>query len=655
MLRFGFLDDRDWGGQGIGDWEEEKIAAEQLVAYVNQLEPLPRMLVICGDLVHNMPAGTETKYTNVKWCEEQRVDFAKAFGGLRPEIPLVVLPGNHDVGNAPTVESLAAYTSCFGDDYFAYWLGGVRCIVLNTQLFSDSTLAQDMQAQQELWFLAILEEVREKQPKHVLIFQHIPWFIDAEDEPRGYFNIPCVTRSKWLQAIASVVDADGRPLTRAVFCGHFHNNVLSHFGAEGSGGKHKVESIITSSIGRQIARAESAKNQDLGIRSEFKPGCRLVQVGEEGIRHEYVELADHGLPNPEHPRFPELWNDLVHGRPGEYTARKGEMASAESLERIRSTFLNPKLASRLRKLARNTQHQREARPLRKVLVILGPPGCGKGSHAPPIAEALHQPYVSSGQAIRDYMVRASGDDASDEHSEAVLGSPKVHRPSLLTVASQANTTRVRDLVKKGMRAPDEYAVRALRERIEHEDCANGFVLDGFPRSRDQCEKLDELLKDAGCKIWKVLQIVVNNKELLQQRLTGRWVHPHSKKPYHVQHNPPASFVAAGGWGVATPSVENMRDDHDGLALIQREDDSPAAVERQLDEYHGAIFDIVEYYQQKCDFDVLSKSTQDLREMHETVEHQDNLMAQAQGNRLLVQIDGTGDIKTVGARVWNQIH
>ena len=108
--QFGFLDDRDWGGTGTGDWEEERIAADALVAYANSLSPAPRMLVVCGDLVHNMPQGTDTKYTNPKWAQAQRDDFTAVFAKLKPEIAMVVLPGNHDVGNAPTAASVHGYT-----------------------------------------------------------------------------------------------------------------------------------------------------------------------------------------------------------------------------------------------------------------------------------------------------------------------------------------------------------------------------------------------------------------------------------------------------------------------------------------------------------------------------------------------------------------
>ena len=168
--QFGFLDDRDWGGTGTGDWEEERMAADALVAYANSLSPVPRMLVVCGDLVHNMPQGTDTKYTNPKWAKAQRDDFTAVFSQLKPEIAMVVLPGNHDVGNAPTAASIAGYCSKFGDDYFAWWVGGVRCIALNTQLFSDSSLHPSAQAKQEAWLTRILGELAKSPTPKVCLY-----------------------------------------------------------------------------------------------------------------------------------------------------------------------------------------------------------------------------------------------------------------------------------------------------------------------------------------------------------------------------------------------------------------------------------------------------------------------------------------------------
>ena len=89
--QFGFLDDPDWGGAGTGNWQEERIAAEMLVERVNAMEPLPKMLVICGDLVHNMPESTNTKYTNPAFAKRQRDDFKEVFSKLNKDITLILI------------------------------------------------------------------------------------------------------------------------------------------------------------------------------------------------------------------------------------------------------------------------------------------------------------------------------------------------------------------------------------------------------------------------------------------------------------------------------------------------------------------------------------------------------------------------------------
>ena len=193
-------------------------------------------------------------------------------------------------------------------------------------------------------------------------------------------------------------------------------------------------------------------------------------------------------------------------------------------------------------------------------------------------------------------------------------------------------------------------------RVEQADCERGFVLDGFPRTREQCEQFDAMIESEGTKIWMVLQLEVSNKQVLTERLCGRWVHPVSRRSYHVQYNPPKSFVAAGGYGKATPSVETMLDDDDGTPLMQRLDNTPEAVATALAEYETKSAEVVAYYEKQCDYDVVSKSSESLHELQNSPRsHVKEVVAQAQARRVLVRVDGDGDLETVSARVWNQIH
>ena len=94
-------------------------------------------------------------------------------GRIDPSIPLVCVCGNHDVGNTPTPEYIDRYRRRFGDDYFSFWIRGVKCIVLNMQLYSDPSRAGDLLAEQNDWFEKELQDGRDA--RHILVFGHIPW------------------------------------------------------------------------------------------------------------------------------------------------------------------------------------------------------------------------------------------------------------------------------------------------------------------------------------------------------------------------------------------------------------------------------------------------------------------------------------------------
>jgi len=155
-----------------------------------------------------------------KLYEDQVRDYKEIMSRVNKSIPLVCLCGNHDVGNTPTLESIGNYTSNFGDDYFSFWVNGVKCIVLNLSLFSDSSGAEKYHEEQEKWLLNELQKSMNEKPTHLLIFQHQPWFLVDPGENDDYFNIPIQKRLKILKQLK---DAG----VRAVFAGHYHRNSIS--------------------------------------------------------------------------------------------------------------------------------------------------------------------------------------------------------------------------------------------------------------------------------------------------------------------------------------------------------------------------------------------------------------------------------------------
>ncbi|XP_015929761.2 serine/threonine-protein phosphatase CPPED1 [Parasteatoda tepidariorum] len=236
-------------------WEQEMELTRKAIVAVNNLSPKPRFFVVCGDLIHAMP-GTSLRLPQEK-------DFIRLFKELSPDIPLICVCGNHDVGNTPTPDSIQLYREKFGDDYFTFYCSGVMFIVINSQYFEDASLVPALAAEQESWLEAQLEEAKNGNYKHVIIFQHIPWFLENPDESKIYFNLLPEIRQKWLPKFR---DAN----VNAIFCGHWHGN---------SGGfYHNIELVVTSAIGAQLRGDKS--------------GFRIVTLGEDSVQHKYYDLDE---------------------------------------------------------------------------------------------------------------------------------------------------------------------------------------------------------------------------------------------------------------------------------------------------------------------------------------------------------------------------
>ena len=164
------------------------------------------------------------------------------------------------------------------------------------------------------------------------------------------------------------------------------------------------------------------------------------------------------------------------------------------------------------------------------IILLGPPGAGKGTQAQFIKESLGIPQISTGD-----MLRAAKDSGSE------LGN------------------RVKAVMDSGALVSDEIVIDLVKERIQQDDCASGFLFDGFPRTIPQAEAM----RDAGVEIDAVVEISVDDEELVQ-RITGRRWHPASGRVYHVIYNPPQE---AGKDDVSGEPLEQRDDDNEELSLI----------------------------------------------------------------------------------------
>ncbi len=237
---------------GNADMAQETANLEFAVATVNRLRPA--FVVVTGDLVNR--AGDDA----------QAAEYLRVLKKLDPAIPAYNVPGNHDVGNEPTPESLAAYTSRFGPDHYAFRLPGFVGIVIDSCLVHAPQKAPDAAAKQEQWLRAELREARADGTRHVVVFQHHPLFLKQADEADSYDVVPSQARRLFL----SLFHEAG---VRYVFSGHYHQNASARDG--------DLEVITTGPIGMPLRGAKS--------------GLRVVEVADASLTHRYYELGE--LPN----------------------------------------------------------------------------------------------------------------------------------------------------------------------------------------------------------------------------------------------------------------------------------------------------------------------------------------------------------------------
>ena len=151
-------------------WDREMELCQLSVQKVNSMDPQPAFFVVCGDMLDAFP----DQWPEIR--QRQENDFMEVFKDLK--VPLVCVCGNHDVGNRPTRDTIAKYRQSFGSDYFSFWKNGVHFIVLNSQLYEDSSRVPTLAEEQEAW----LNRELAKPAAHKVVFQHIPWFVQQPQE-----------------------------------------------------------------------------------------------------------------------------------------------------------------------------------------------------------------------------------------------------------------------------------------------------------------------------------------------------------------------------------------------------------------------------------------------------------------------------------------
>ncbi|KAF7119180.1 hypothetical protein CNMCM5793_008924 [Aspergillus hiratsukae] len=201
------------------------------------------------------------------------------------------------------------------------------------------------------------------------------------------------------------------------------------------------------------------------------------------------------------------------------------------------------------RLAGNSKPKSVAEQMR--IVLMGPPGAGKGTQAPRLKEKYCVCHLATGDMLRSQVAK-----------KTELGK------------------EAKKIMDQGGLVSDEIMVNMIKNELDtNNECKNGFILDGFPRTVAQAERLDDMLEARKQKLQHAIELQIDDA-LLVARITGRLIHPASGRSYHKIFNPPK---------------DDMKDDITGEPLIQRSDDNADTLKKRLATYHAQTAPVVEYY------------------------------------------------------------
>jgi len=191
------------------------------------------------------------------------------------------------------------------------------------------------------------------------------------------------------------------------------------------------------------------------------------------------------------------------------------------------------------------------------ILLIGPPGGGKGTQAKKISSKFNIPQISTGDMLREHVKKMSP-----------LG------------------IQAKEFMDSGELVPDKLILEMMKKKLSNEECKNGYILDGFPRTLPQAEGLDIILNEINSKLNKVIIIKVNDNVIVD-RMSGRRVHKNSGRIYHIKFNPPKN---------------DGLDDITNEPLSIRSDDKKETVKNRLEIYHDITKPLINYYSKK---DILS--------------------------------------------------
>jgi len=237
--QFGFFTAND-------DFSRETINFTRAIEAANRLRPA--FVIVSGDLTHRQGDSA------------QIAEYRRIAAMLDHSIPLYNVAGNHDLALPLSPQSVAAYRSTFGPDYYTFEQRGLLGVVINSSLFKEPALAPEEAAAQRRWLETTLADARAKR-RRVIVFQHHPWFLVRADEPEQYYNLPVEARHEALKLL-------GDAGAWYVFAGHYHRNALARDG--------DLEMVTTGPVGKPLGTDPS--------------GFRIVIVTRDSVIHRYYPL-----------------------------------------------------------------------------------------------------------------------------------------------------------------------------------------------------------------------------------------------------------------------------------------------------------------------------------------------------------------------------
>jgi len=281
---------------GMGEQKVEEEFCKLAVAFINGRKPRVKFVVVCGDHTHNLEdmwSKNDKEAGRRKRKQELRA-YKLIWSQLDKDIPLVCVCGNHDVGNKPTDETIKLYNDEFGDDFFSFWYGGVKFVVLNSQIIQGLENTNKLSKDHDDWLRKELVGVRRDKPVHTVCMCHIPPFCWDIDEKDTNFNWPSDKRKKWLDIMVNAG-------VKKVYCAHYHRR---------AGGKYRgLEVVVSGALGTHIRtkpvpdEIRGSRLKEINFKLSFQgfegtetnaetSGLHVVTVTRDSLTEKWLSIAE---------------------------------------------------------------------------------------------------------------------------------------------------------------------------------------------------------------------------------------------------------------------------------------------------------------------------------------------------------------------------